>query len=305
MPRSSINMLAGLSTGEISLVLRGANNKRNALVKSQEDAMKFAEMLKSVLATEAEGEAKFVETLKGADENTISAAVAHYRMQHGFKDLVSKDMFAEVAKANGYELAKAAKAKADHEDDDEENENPFAPKDKKKKKDKTTKTAPVVEDLPENVQALFKAQSSQIEALEKSSEKDREDLRKERTKRIRKEYVHKCEKEYSHVPGMSADEMADMLLKSYAVSKEFGEGVEKQWKQTNEAVAKSNLLVAQGVIATNDGSSGAWAKMNAIAKSMVDAKPGLSKSAAITAAIEANPQLYVDYLEENPAQRGG
>ena len=48
-------MLTSVQTAEVSLVRRGANNKRFALTK-EDRTMKFAELLKSVLDTEAEGE---------------------------------------------------------------------------------------------------------------------------------------------------------------------------------------------------------------------------------------------------------
>ena len=72
MPSNSINMLTNLGTKELSLVRRGANNKRFALTKS-EDVMPLEELLKSVLETPAEGEDNLVASLKsaGADEEAI------------------------------------------------------------------------------------------------------------------------------------------------------------------------------------------------------------------------------------------
>jgi hypothetical protein len=291
-------MLTNVQTAEVSLVRRGANNKRIALTKSEDD-MDFQELLKTVLATEAEGESKLIETLKAAnaDEDTINAAVANFRLQNGFKDKLSKDVFGEVAKAAGYEIAKAKKGKAD--DDMDDDDNPFGGKKKKK-----TEKSHVPADMPAEMQAIFKAQQDEMEALRKENAETTEILKSERRERIRKEYIAKCASDYSHVPGMTADAMGEMLQKAYEVSDDFGKQLEKQWADTHEAVRKSALLVNQGVISSNDGSSGAWSKMQSLAKELVQKTEGLSEAKALDVVMKENPELYQEYLDENPAQVG-
>lgn len=300
MPPKSINMLTNVQTAEVSLVKRGANNKRIALSKSEDD-MDFQELLKTVLATEAEGESKLIATLKAAkaDEDTINAAVASFRLQNGFKDKLSKDVFGEVAKAAGFDIAKAKKDKAEDEDEDEGDENPFGGKKKKK-----TEKSHVPADMPPEMQSIFKAQQDEMEALRKENAETTTLLKTERSERIRKEYVVKCADQYSHVPGMNAEEMATMLQKAYEVSDDFGKQLEKQWADTSEAVQKSAMLVNQGVVATNDGNSGAWAKMQSLAKELVQKTEGLSEAKALDVVMKENPELYQEYLGENPAQTG-
>ena len=97
-----INMLTDLKTGEVSLVRRGANNKRIALTKSESE-MNLEELIKSVLETEAEGEKDLVKSLeaRGLKGDALEIAKSNYRMQQGFKDLVTSEELAEVAKAAG------------------------------------------------------------------------------------------------------------------------------------------------------------------------------------------------------------
>jgi hypothetical protein len=215
---------------------------------------------------------------------------------------LSKELFGEVLKAAGFDVEKA-KAK---EPMDDEEDKPFpgaAPPfggDKKKKVSKSHVPA----DMPAEMQAIFKAQQSEMEGLRKEAAETAALLQAERSQRIRKEYVEKCAEKFSHVPGMTTEEMGVMLQKAYEVSEEFGAQLEKQWTETNEAVRKSVLLRNQGVVATNDGASGAWSKMQSLAKELVAKTEGLDEGHALDVVMKENPELYQEYLDENPAQSG-
>lgn len=298
-----ITKLTSVQTQEVSLVRRGANNKRFALTKSKEIDMSFHELLKSVLETEAEGEGQLIESLKAANanEDAIQCAIANFRLQNGFRDKLSKEEFAEVAKAAGYEMDKA-KTPPD--------------KDKDKAKDKGKQPFPGAappfkaksekSDMSPETERIFKEQQTEIEALRKAHEGTLEILEKERKERVRKEYIEKCASNYSFVPGMSAEEMGEMLQEAYETSEDFGERLEKQWKQTNEAVSKSQLLVNQGIVPKNDGQCAtAWTKMNELAKQKIQkAEGGLSEAQALDQVMKEHPELYQEYLSENPAQTG-
>lgn len=155
---------------------------------------------------------------------------------------------------------------------------------------------------------VLKAQQNEIEALRKESQGLQEILKAERVERIRKEYVAKCTKEFPLVPGMTSDEMGEMLQKAYEVSDEFGQNLEKQWTQTQASLSKSQLLVNQGFVSANDGSpaQGAWGKIQELAKQRVQkADGGLSEAKALDMVLKENPDLYQEYLNENPAQTTG
>jgi len=297
-----INMLTNVKTAELSLVRRGANNKRFALTKSKDETMKIAPLLATVLATVAEGEAELVTTLKaaGADEGAVEVAVANFRLQTGFKDQISKDEFAAVAKAAGFEVAKASKA-----EEDDTAEDPKKPGFMMNgKKMAPAKKSHVPADMPEEMRKAFEEQSATLERLEKEAKDKDARIEKIEKEAVLKEYVAKCATEFSHVPGMSAADMGDMLQKAYEVSEDFGKKLEKQWGDTSVAIKKSSLLNVQGAShATHDGAS-AWGKVEAIAKEYVEKDATLSMSKALDMAMQKNPELYNEYLNENPAQRG-
>ncbi len=295
-----INMLTNVQTAELSLVRRGANNKRFALTKA-EDNMKFAELVKTVLNTEAEGESALIKTLKsaGADDEAVEIAVANFRLQSGFSDKLSKEGFAEVAKAAGYELAKA-KADHDDDDDDDDDDKPAFLRGKKKKTDKSHVPA----DMPVEMQKAFEDQQSTITRLEKEAKANSSQLETLRKDTERKEYVAKCVESYSHVPGMSSEEMGVMLQDAYEVSKDFGGKLEKQWEETSKALKESALLKTRGAAhATHDGSS-PIGRLKTIAKDYKAKDPSMSEDKAFSKAMQDNPELYEEYLADNPAQTG-
>lgn len=277
---NTVTMLGSLYTAELSLVRRGANNRRFAVTKGMD--MEFNEVLQSVLATEAEGEDKLVATLKssGMDEDGVAAAVAQYRLQHGFKDKVSKDAFAVVAKAAGYETVKKA-------------EPPAPPAGSK----------PV--GMPPEMEAVWKSQQDAIASANERSDKLERQLEAVQKDARRKDYVAKCQREFAHVPGMTAEQMAEMLLQAEAVGKEFAENLEKQWTATAEAVKKSALLRSGGVTGASPSGGSAWGKMEAMAKELVQKSAGeLTSAKAMDQVMSSNPDLYQAYLQENPAQLG-
>lgn len=302
-----ITKLTSVQTQEVSLVRRGANNKRFALTKSKEIDMSFHELLKSVLETEAEGEGQLIESLKAANanEDAIQCAVANFRLQNGFRDKLSKEEFAEVTKAAGYAVDKA-KTPPDKDKDKakDKGKEPFpgAAPPFKAKSEKSHMPA----DMPPEMERVFKEQQTEIEALRKAHEGTLEILEKERKEKVRKEYIAKCANDYAFVPGMSAEEMGEMLQTAYETSEDFGRRLEKQWEQTNEAVSKSQLLVNQGIVPQNDGQCAtAWTKMNELAKQKIQkAAGGLSEAQALNQVMKEHPELYQEYLNENPAQTG-
>jgi hypothetical protein len=275
-------MLGSLYTAELSLVRRGANARRFAVTKGMD--MDFNEVMQTVLATEAEGEKTLVQTLKtaGLEDDAVQVAVAQYRLQHGFKDKVTKEAFAEVAKAAGYDAPKKAEPV------------------KKSEPDRSTKPA----GMPPEMEAVWKAQQTAIDKANERADKVEAELEAVRKSALRKDYVAKCEREFAHVPGMTAEQMADMLMQAHSVSKEFGESLEKQWAETAQVVKKSALLGSAGSRGQSQGGS-AWDKMQGLAKELVQKSAGeLSEAKALDTIMQQRPDLYQEYLGDNPAQLG-
>lgn len=281
MPPRTITMLGALQTAELSLVRRGANNRRFAVTKGMD--MNLNEVLQSVLATEAEGEKSLAQTLKaaGLDDDAIQVSLAQYRLQHGFKDKVSKEAFAAVAKAAGYEATQKAEPKT-----------PAGP---------PAGSKPA--GMPPEMEAVWKAHQDEMAAMRKENADTKAELAEVRKEATRKDYIARCEREFAHVPGMNAEQMADMLMQAHAVSKEFGESLEKQWNET-AAVVKKSLLSTGGSRPAPTGGS-AWSQMENMAKELVQKSAGeLSSAKALDQVMSQNPDLYQAYLAENPAQLG-
>ncbi len=271
--------------------------------------MNFQELLTSVLSTEAEGESEMVSTLKksGASDEAVEVATASFRIQAGFADKLSKSEFAEVVKASGY-VTKAENPFAPADDDEMSDE------DKKKKdaadakakaeaeKKKAEKSLPA--DMPVEMRKAYDEQAAQLEVVRKEAADSAAQVHALRKEAEKRDYIQKCEDNFSHVPGMTTEEMGVMLQKAYEVSEDFGKQMEAQWSATSEAISKSALLSKQGG-SHSVSTSSAQGKLETIAKGYVEADPSMTSAVAFSKAMVNNPELYDQYLADNPSQRGG
>lgn len=282
MPRKF--KLEGLETVEMSVVKRGANNKRVSMSKSLEEEMTFQEMLKKLLATKAEGEDALVASLKegGATDEEIEIAKAHFRMQHSLKDKFSKEQFEAVARAAGYEVEKEEPAAS-------ENPPPAAPPSAVAKS-----ASPEVQAYLKSLEDKAAVEKAAREELQKRVEKQEKDLQL-------KEFKTTVEKKYDKVPGKGTEEMAKQLQKAYDVSEEFGKELEEQWASIQKAMEESELMTTFGSTIKNAG-AGAMEKLQSIAKE--NKASDETPEQAFAKACKDNPSLYQEYLNENPAQTG-
>jgi len=170
---------------------------------------------------------------------------------------------------------------------------------KKKKTDKSHLPA----DMPVEMRKAFEEQAETIARLEKSSQDSAAELVALRKESDRKEYIAKCAEHYAHVPGKSIDELGEMLQKAYEVSEDFGKQLEGQWAETSTALKKSALLAKQGATHSSHDGSSAMGKMESLAKEYVAKDPSLSHDVAIGKVMIDHPELYAEYINENPAQR--
>ena len=294
-----LNMLTGVDTREVSLVRRGANNKRFMLSKSKEKDMELNELIEQVLKTAAEGEEGLRERLKekGASQEEIDLAIANYRMQNGFKDKVSKATMAEVSKAAGMveepEVPSAPNPGEAPAAPPVEEENPHD--------EQPTEETPVEmpADAPEEVKKAWDAQKDAITKMQERIAKAEEFEREV----VRKEYVAKCAAEYSHLPGMNSEDMGAMLQKAYGVSKEFGEQLEKTWKGAATVVEQAEVLKSVGKPVGPEVGT-AEDKIEQLAKkASEDSDVSIQKARA--GVYEENPELYEQYLEEKKSKQVG
>jgi hypothetical protein len=283
MPPRVITMLTGVKTAELSVVPDGANNKRFALSKEHE--MLLSEVLKNLIGTKAEGEDDLKAKLEkaGLSGDALEAAIASYRVQHGYADKLSKESVVAIAKAAGFDLTE----KADDDDD--------TPPPKKKKPD--DKPAFLNKEAAEQIATMQKSIDEQKAANEQLSK----ELSGVKRGALRKELIVECEKEFAHVPGMSAEEQADTLLKAKDAGGDLEETIRKQWAATSEAISKSDLLRPAGT-GGGGGSGDAAGQLDTLAKELITKDTKLSYAKAYDLAMQQNPSLYKEYLNQNPAQ---
>lgn len=273
------------------------------------------EVLQAILGTPAEGEDKFVATLKSqgmTDEEKINAAVASFRVQKGLKDLVDQETMAAVSKSAGYEPAVKAVTPNEGARDDKTDatSGKVDPKAKQKdalgKKDymkKSLDLSRLDDESRQQVEAVFKSHDSMIArtaALE-------EVVKSMQATAAEKSYVAKAAKDYGHIP-VEERKLGLMLKSAHDINPEFAAGFEELLGRMDEMVAKSALLTTMGAVRkANEG--GAWSKIETMAKNMVrkSAEGGnnLSHAQAIDLVLktEEGAELYREYLGDNPRQR--
>jgi hypothetical protein len=273
MPPKMITLLTGVQTAEVSVVPQGANNKRVALSK-QESEMPISELIKSLMSTEADGEKNLRDQLAkaGLDAEAVEAGVLQYRLAHGFSDKIGKEHLAMVAKAAGYDLEIKA-----------------AP-------------APREPEIPAALKKQFEAQAEEIRKANERADKNAEDLRKERDLRVRKDLIVECEKAFANVPGLTAEQQADMLMKARGVDAEFEKTLRDQWTATAQAIATSGITKQRGTPGGAGAALEAETKLATLAKEAMAKDSKLSYEQAFRQAMNANPELYQQYLQANPQQ---
>jgi len=271
-------MLTGVKTLEVSLVHRGANNKRFALTKTKDSKMTLQELLAKVLNTQAEGESEIKSTLKsaGASDESIEVAVANFRLQTGFKDKLSADQLSEVLKAADMTIEVKDEGKAPEGDD----------------------KAVVLPEMSAELKKAFDVQATALAKMQEEAEESKKALAEMQKSAVKKEFIAKCEKSFAHVPGDNG-EHASMLQKAYEVSQDFGKQLEKQFTDTEAAIKNSSLLKSAGSAGPlNSEVGGALSKMETLAKEYSD-KEKVSESEAMGLVMERHPELYAEYVGES------
>lgn len=261
-----IYKLTDIRTSEVSLVKRGANKKRLAIKKAEDEMSIDLNVFEAVVGSPAEGEEKFVELMKsqGVDGDKLAAKVAQYRLAKGSSDLLSGDEVSDALEAAG------VKARVE-------------------KSEVAVEKAEVIQ----KQEAVIKSQESKIALLEKSVEalslKDEE-----------RELVAVA-KSFEHLPQAEADTVA--MLK---VAKNAGEDNYKatlsMLEKTNEMHKGSALLKTVGGHAQPRPDSAAGT-LQQVAKDL-KGNTKLTKHEATIAALDSNPELYDQMMAEDKRLAG-
>ena len=277
------------------------------------------EILKAVIETEIDDEDELIEKhlselikKQKLSDKAMNAAKGMMRLANAFKDEPGmKAVMDKLAGMAGY----PAPTRGAREEEEEMRKATLAEEEKRKKsrhneddKPAPKKGAVSKSDLPEEFQAILKAQDDRIAEERTARERIEKQLETERRERVRKDLFQKCETDFCHGPGMSSDAMADMLMKAYDASNELGQALEKQWAETSKVVKQSNLLTAQGNgVGTGANSASAWGQIQARARDLVqkslDTDLTAAKALDMVLKTDEGKRLYDQYLEENPAQR--
>ena len=143
------------------------------------------------------------------------------------------------------------------------------------------------------VTALWKSNREEI----KKRQKLEKALEVERDERLRKEYVVKAEKEFPHIPGKSSEELGIMLKTLSAVAPQIAKDLETVFKSVSTTIEKADLFKEFGTNSETGGGANAYAKLDTMAKEMVQ-KSGGSYALAFSEVMKKHPELYSQYLEE-------
>lgn len=261
---SIITMFTGTETKELSLVDSGANRKKFATSKSEENDMN---PLQKVLEVKAEGEDKFVESLKG-DEQAKEAAVGLFRLMNGFKDILGAEAVASVTKAAGFEAPAVEPEPAPEPE-------------------------PVVKSEDPQIQAAFKAMEDRVAKAEKEAAEAQKASEVEKALRQEREYVAKAEEHLNYIPEDTI-ELGKVLKSLNDVSADLGTKVFDILKKVNEGLSQSEAFKSQGTPGTNmAGTNTADQRLRSLAEKKAAESDGkLTVAKAYQLVLDENPDLY-------------
>jgi hypothetical protein len=160
--------------------------------------------------------------------------------------------------------------------------------------------------LDPELEAVFKAQKDQIDLLQKANEDSIAALKIEKDKRELNEWIKKAEDGLSHYPGQSSTALGTMLKGLHDSDPELATKQFEMLKAASDAMKTSSVLKEAGRFGGDAEPSSAWAKVEKSASELVQksADRAFTKEKAIDLVLERNPDLYAEYLNENPAQTG-
>ncbi|MGB9886746.1 MAG: hypothetical protein ACPLRW_07110 [Moorellales bacterium] len=252
------------------------------------------EILKAVLETELDNEKKVDEVLKAAklSEKAQNAVKGALRLLNAYKDELPKDCMRMMAELAGYGYPEPAEKAKDKGEDEKKKKEKYGYPAPTKKADGSLDFSNIPEEVRPMIEALWKEHE---EAVKKAQELEQV-LKAEREERLRKEYVQKAATEFANLPikpeefGLVLKGLAEKAPEEYAKL----EGV---LKAANEAIEKGALFAEIGRSGGLVGGS-AMAKIEEVAKSLVQKDASMTKEQAIAKALELHPELYTEYLQE-------
>lgn len=336
-----IRKLGQLDTHGVSLVDRGANKKRFAIVKTERD-VNITKLLVDVIEKgEMPGDSDEFdkmckdEGLEGQAAETFKAIV---KLAGTYKDhdAMKSALVKALPKFLGMDNTTAKSADLDEEEDEDEDEDDPTMTTTKKSEDgtavvvaATTVEKTEVQKAEEMSEAVAKAVKAQLEVVTKSQEAIIKSLTEQVAKadsdRRDAQWIMKAEKDLAFVPGQTTEQLAKMLKGLEDKDAAFAEtqfqalkamslqmqAITKQRGYTGSAQPNSGAVANDAFQAILKAAEPAVAATVNVVKSYDSSKAlgvkpvQITKAAeyeAVTAALVADPALYEAYLNEHPEQ---
>lgn len=269
------NRLKDIKTLEVSLVSRGANNKKFFLVKSAEGDKTLA----------PEDFENYMSSLEGA-EDALDKKVEGSESQNQKKgetmstkhDLVKEEEENKEAPESGQEPAQGEPQKDEGASDNGEK--------------------PKEEGGDVSKGMSFEALAKRMENLEKENSELKKGLIEKEDAILTKEYIEISKSELSHL-GVEHKEFGSVLKKISQFDKDCYDKVMSVLKAANATNKEAGLFKAHGSDATGSNDSDAWNKIEALAKGLVEKDSKLTQAQAIDRVLrtEDGRRLYADYKE--------
>ena len=179
----------------------------------------------------------------------------------------------------------------DDEDDDEEED------DKKKARKGRKGKGPDEEDEKDDMKKVYK----EYAVIKEENEQIRKELDELKREKVEKEYIEKAAKEYEHVP-VKKEDLGRILMKMDSSMPKEAKKIEATFKQMNEILEKNQLFKDFG--SAIPGEDSPIGRVESLADQLIQksAEP-LTADQAREKVILAHPELYEEYMRDNPQLR--
>jgi len=295
------NVLTDLDVAEVSLVKKPANKRAFLLFKQLDEGgeervpdlkEKLIELITSEAPLELEEKLELIEGQEGFTEECREIVKEVVKVLRAYKADLPEDILEVIAELAELKLPERIVDQKPRAEEEEKIEIMAGFPRPIKKADGSYDLSGVPKEQRAIVEALWK-QAERADQLAK-------ELREEKELRIRKEFEERA-KQFDNLP-ISAEELGRILQAFHEKAKEEYDKIERLLRAVNEALGQSEILKEFGS-SYNGSSGGAWTKIEKLAQGLIQKDANLTKEKAISIVLEANPQLYAEYLAEQQRKK--
>jgi hypothetical protein len=275
-----ITELTDFPPKEVSLVDKGANRKKRFPITKKEEVMDHKEILKAVLETQVDEEGQLASFFEKADVSSEgkAAAVSALRIFSSFKDALPEGSLDAISKAAGISFTQSGDVLSGKEPKSDVNKalDGLSIEDKK------------------HIEKAMKESEVQVAQLQKS-------LKAMQDEQALASWVTKCVDLKGF--GKTSQELGEDLKKLADVDTALADKQFGTLKKASEAIQQSAMFKELGGRGESLGGT-AMSKVEKKAEMLIEKSDNLTKAEAITQVLTQNPDLYAEYMAENPAQSG-